>query len=166
MKRYFPILLMALVILGSSCGTKRSQASYNYESKVMSSNYDGSYVIRVFVRARNASIAFTDGQRKAVEEVIFDGVAPASEGISRLDPLCFDKNARAKHEDFFNTFFADKGEWTKFASLKDKRTATTHYERDGKQMLERVTVTVKRAELKKYLQEAGIIPQEYLYQLQ
>lgn len=164
-KCYYYLLLIVVAMLGVACGPQRSQASYDFASKVLSTNYDGSYVIRVFVRARNASIAFTDGQRKVVDEVIFSGVAPASDGVSRLEPLCMDKNARAKNEDFFNAFFADKGDWQKFASLEDKRTGTTHYERDGKQMLERLTVTVKRAELKKYLQDAGIIPVENLYQL-
>ncbi len=159
------LICAILVIVAAGCGVKRSQSSYDYESKVLSANYDGTYAIRVFVRARNAAIAFTDGQRKAVEEVIFKGVAAGSNGVSRLEPLCYDMNARAKNEDYFNAFFQDGGEWTKYASLKDKRTGTTHYQRNGKQMLEDVTVSVDRANLQKKLQEDGIIPQQNLYQL-
>lgn len=150
------IAVIAMVFVG--CGPKRSQAYYDAPSKVLSANYDGSYVIRVQVRARNAAIAFTDGQRKAVQEVIFDGVKAGSNGISDLKPLCFDLNAREKYEDYWNAFFQDNGEWTNYASLKDKRTTTTRYQRDGRQMIETVTVTVMRAELKKKLQEDGIIP--------
>lgn len=167
MKRYFPLLVVALGLMMGSCGVKRSQATYDFASKVLTANYDGTYVIRVHVKARNAAIAyFTDGRRKAVHEVIFDGIEPGSNGISRLEPLCYDKNALAKHEDFFNAFFSDNGDWSKFASLKDKRTATLKWERNGQQMVETITVTVDRAKLKKYLQQAGIIPQESLYQLQ
>lgn len=150
-------------MLFAGCGAKRSQAYYEKPSQVLSANYDGSYVIRVQVRARNAAIAFTDGQRKAVEEVIFSGVKAGSNGISDLKPLCFDLNAREKYEDYFNVFFQDKGEWTKYASLKDKRTNTTRYQRDGRQMVESVTVTVDRAGLKKRLQEDHIIPMEGRY---
>lgn len=150
-------------MLFAGCGAKRSQAYYEKPSQVLSANYDGSYVIRVQVRARNAAIAFTDGQRKAVEEVIFSGVKAGSNGISDLKPLCFDLNAREKYEDYFNVFFQDKGEWTKYASLKDKRTNTTRYQRDGRQMVESVTVTVDRAALKKRLQEDHIIPMEGRY---
>jgi hypothetical protein len=150
------IAVIAMIFVG--CGPKRSQAYYDAPSKVLSANYDGSYVIRVQVRARNAAIAFTDGQRKAVQEVIFDGVKAGSNGISDLKPLCFDLNAREKYEDYWNAFFQDNGEWTNYASLKDKRTTTTRYQRDGRQMIETVTVTVMRAELKKKLQEDGIIP--------
>ena len=156
------IAAFAAIIL-ASCGTKRSQAYYEKPSVVMSANYDGSYVIRVQVRAKDAALAFTDGQRKAVEEVIFTGVKAGSNGISDLKPLCFDLNAREKHEDYFNAFFVDKGAWTEFAHLKDKRVGSTRYQRDGRQMVESVTVTVDRAGLKKKLQEDGIIPMEGRY---
>ena len=156
-------VLGTIVLLLAGCGARRSQAYYAAPSKVLSANYDGTYVIRVQVRARNAAIAFTDGQRKAVQEVIFDGVSAGSNGIADLKPLCFDRNAREKHEDYFNAFFRDGGEWTKYASLHDKRTATTTYERDGRQMIENVTVSVDRAALKKKLQADGIIPMEGRY---
>lgn len=152
------LIIAVIAMIFAGCGPKRSQAYYDAPSQLLSANYDGSYVIRVQVRARNAAIAFTDGQRKAVQEVIFDGVKAGSNGISDLKPLCFDKNAREKYEDYWNAFFQDNGEWTNYASLKDKRTTTTRYQRDGRQMIETVTVTVMRAELKQKLQEDGIIP--------
>lgn len=158
-------LAAALVILLASCGARKSQASYDYKSKVLSANYDGTYAIRTQVRARNAAIAFTDAQRKVVNEVIFDGVEAGSNGVEALKPLVFDKDAREKHEDYFNAFFRDGGDWTKYASLKDKRTATTTYKRNGKQMVETVTVSIDRASLKKRLQEDGIIPSGTKYDL-
>ncbi len=158
-------LLVTLVVLLAACGAKISQASYDYKSQVLSANYDGTYAVRTQVRARNAAIAFTDAQRKVVKEVLFEGLDAAPNGISPLQPLIFDKNAQAKHEAYFNTFFQDGGEWTKYASLKDKRTATTTYKRNGKQMVETVTVSVDRTGLKKKMQEDGIIPQENMYQL-
>lgn len=158
MKKLSFFIAVAAMVLFAGCGAKRSQAYYDAPSTVLSANYDGSYVIRVQVRARNAAIAFTDGQRKAVKEVIFEGVKAGNNGISDLKPLCFDKNAQEKYEDYWNAFFSDGGEWTKYANLKDKRTTTTRYQRDGRQMIETVTVSVYRAELKKKLQEDGIIP--------
>ena len=95
--------------------------------------------------------------------LIFKGVKAGSNGISDLKPLCFDMNAREKYEDYWNAFFVDKGEWTKYASLQDKRVGSTRYLRDGRQMVETVTVTVDRAGLKKKLQEDGIIPKEGRY---
>jgi len=163
MKRLSIVIAVFAMICLASCGTKRSQAYYENPSVVLSANYDGSYVIRVQVRAKDAAIAFTDGQRKAVEEVIFKGVKAGSNGISDLKPLCFDLNAREKHEDYFNAFFKDGGAWTQYASLKDKRVGSTRYQRDGRQMVESVTVTVDRAGLQQRLRRDGIIPMEGRY---
>ena len=163
MKKLGLIIAALAAILFAGCGPRRSQAYYENPSVVLSANYDGSYVIRVQVRAKDAAIAFTDGQRKAVEEVIFKGVKAGSNGISDLKPLCFDLNAREKNEDYFNAFFRDGGAWTQYASLKDKRVGSTRYQRDGRQMVESVTVTVDRAGLKQRLQADGIIPAEGRY---
>lgn len=163
MKKLGLIIAALAAILFAGCGPRRSQAYYENPSVVLSANYDGSYVIRVQVRAKDAAIAFTDGQRKAVEEVIFKGVKAGSNGISDLKPLCFDLNAREKNEDYFNAFFHDGGAWTLYASLKDKRVGSTRYQRDGRQMVESVTVTVDRAGLKQRLQADGIIPMEGRY---
>lgn len=163
MRRIFIFIAAFATIFFASCGPKRSQAYYENPSRVLSTNYDGSYVIRVQVRARNAAIAFTDGQRKAVEEVIFKGVKAGSNGISDLKPLCFDMNAREKHEQYFRAFFMDEGPWTNYASLKDKRTGTTRYQRDGRQMVETVTVSVDRDGLRDRLIADGIIPPEGRY---
>ena len=157
------IVLCTLVLSLVGCGAKRSQAFYDQKSVVLSANYDGSYVLRVQVRARNASMAFIDAQRKAVQEVIFDGAKAGNSGISDLKPLCFDLNAREKYENYWNAFFQNEGEWTKYASLADKRAGTTRYQRDGRQMVETVTVTVDRAGLQQKLREDGIIPKEGRY---
>lgn len=163
MKKLSFLLAAAALMLLAGCGTKRSQAYYAAPSQVLSANYDGTYVIRTQVRARNAAIAFTDAQRKAMVEVIFDGVRAGNSAVQDLKPLCLDLNGREKHEEYFQVFFKDKGEWTKYAGLQDKRTTTTHYQRDGRQMVETVTVTIDRAGLKKKLQEDGIIPAEGRY---
>ena len=164
MKRFNTILIAAMALLSlAGCGSKRSQAYYDQPSKVLSANYDGTYVIRAQVRARNSAIAFNDVQRKVVQEVIFDGVAAGSNGIQDLKPLVFDKNAREKYEDYFNAFFSDHGEWTKYCLLHDRRSFTSTYQRTQSQMVQEVTVTVNRSELKKRLQADGIIPAEGRY---
>ena len=152
------LFVAAVAMLFIGCGPKRSQAYYDYPSQVLSANMDGSYVIRVQVRSKDAVTAFEDARRKAVKEVIFDGLKAANNSISDLKPLVFDKNAQEKYEDYWNAFFSDNGPWRQFSSYDDRRAITTHYERDGRQMVETGTVTVDRAGIKKKLQEDGIIP--------
>lgn len=163
MKKLSIILAVFAAILFAGCGAKRSQAYYDQPSVVMSATAEGTYVIRVQVRAKDAVVAFDEAQRKVVREVIFDGVKAGNSGISDLKPLCFDMNAREKYEDYWNAFFSDNGPWKKFTSYKDRRAITTKYERDGRQMIETGTVTIDRAGLKKRLQDDGIIPKEGRY---
>ena len=163
MKKFSLLIAVTAMILFSGCGARRSQAFYNMPSQLLSANYDGSYVIRVQVRAKDGVVAFKEAKRKAVQEVIFDGVKAANQGVEDLKPLCFDMNAREKYEEYWNAFFSDEGPWQEYASYKDRRVVTTRYERDGRQMIETGTVTVDRAGLKKKLQEDGIIPAEGRY---
>ena len=161
-KLSFIIAVVAMLGL-TSCGSHTSQAFYPAPSQLLSTNYDGTIVVRTQVRARNYAKAFEDAQRKAVEEVIFDGIKSTAEGLNEIKPLCFVMNAREKFETYFQAFFQDKGEWTKYASLKDKRSFTSTYYRDGRQTVQTVTVTVDRAGLQKKLREDGIIPKEGRY---
>ena len=163
MKKFSLLIAVAAMILFAGCGAKRSQAYYDQPSVVLSSTAEGTYVIRVQVRAKDAVVAFSEAQRKVVKEVIFDGVKAGNSGISDLKPLCFDMNAREKYEDYWNAFFSDNGPWKEFTSYKDRRAVTTHYERDGRQMVETGTVTIDRAALKKKLQADGIIPAQGRY---
>jgi hypothetical protein len=158
------LFIAALAMIGiAGCGPKRSQAYYDKPSQVISATAEGTYIIRVQVRAKDAVVAFKEAQRKVVKEVIFDGVKAANSGMTDLKPLCFDLNAREKYEDYWNAFFSDEGPWQDFTSYKDRRATSTRYERDGRLMVETGTVTVDRAGIKKKLQEDGIIPKEGRY---
>lgn len=154
---FLAIVLTAVLLAG--CGQQRSQAYYDYESKIIQAHADGSYVIRAWGRSRNAAMSYDVAQKQALQDVIFKGVKPQSSNIQPLKPLCFDMNAQTKYEDYFNAFFADNGPWKKFVSMKDRRLMTSNYSRTDAQVLAEVTVTVFRAELKAKLQADGIIPQ-------
>ena len=40
------LALVAVIAVLAGCGAKKSQANYDFKSKVLSSNYDGTFVIR------------------------------------------------------------------------------------------------------------------------
>ena len=157
------IVLCTLVLSLASCGAKRSQAFYDQPSRVLSADFNGTYVVRTQVSSKDAVTAFYDAQRKVVKEIIFDGIQAANNGVSNLKPLCLDMNAQEKYEDYWNAFFSDGGPWKQFTNYSKRRVVTTRYERDGRQMIETGTVTVDRAGIKKKLQEDGIIPKEGRY---
>lgn len=151
------VSLLVVVTMVGCVGKRSSQAYYDYKSKVIGSELDGSYTIRSFGRARNAVDGYVQAQKQAVLDVIFYGVQAATTGQRDLKPLLFDMNARDKYEDYFNAFFADKGEYTNYCSMKEKRVLTTNYNRTNAQTLVETTVCVFRSQLKQKLIEDGIL---------
>mgnify|MGYP004637206349 CR=1 FL=1 len=160
MKRIW-IVLSLIPLLGlMGCGVKSSQAYYSYDSKIISSEKDGTYNIRACGRGRNAVVAYEEAKKQAVYDVVFNGVVSGNGQINSLRPLMTDMNAKEKYEDYFNAFFAEKGAYAQFASLKDRRILSSDWNRNKMQVLAQVSVTVDRAALKKKLIEDNILKTE------
>lgn len=158
MKRFFGIALIAvLAIVAAGCGALKSQAYYDYDSKIIAAHGDGSYTIRAWGRSRNATMSYDAAQKQALEDVLFKGVRAQSGNLTDLKPLLLEVNARERYEDYFNAFFSDENNWKPFVSMKDRRTMTSNYQRTDAQTLAQVTVLVYRSELKKKLQNDGIL---------
>ncbi len=151
-------LIPLLGLIG--CGVKSSQAYYNYDSKILSSELDGTYNIRAFGRARNAVAAFNEAKKQAVYDVVFRGVQSDNSRVNSLRPLLQEVNAKDKYEDYFNTFFVDGGAYTQFVSLHDTRILSEEWHRARTQVLVQASVTVDRAALKKKLIEDNILKNE------
>ena len=69
MKKSSVFLMSAVVVLMAvltACGTQRSQAYYDYESKVIGTELDGSYTIRAWGRARNGVDAYVQASRQCM----------------------------------------------------------------------------------------------------
>jgi hypothetical protein len=77
-----------------------------------------------------------------------------------MRPLIIEVQAREKHEDYFNAFFADGGKYSEFVSLKDER-ILQKIDRDWVKSREGVTngimLRIQRADLKKQLIKDKII---------
>src|SRR5574344_194746 len=108
------VCVCALLAL-ASCGAKKSQAYYDYKTQYIATELDGSYTVRSWGRARNAVDAYQQAHKQAVYDVIFTGLEPASSNLRPVKPLLLEVNARDKYADYFNTFFADGGAYTKFS---------------------------------------------------
>ncbi len=160
MKKLSMIFVSAvMVILAASCGPKVSQSYYDFESKLIAVEGDGTYTIRAFGRGRNTTHAYAQAQKQALKDVIFKGVQPASAGMKPLKPLIFEINAEDKYQDYFDNFFVDGGEYLKYVSYKERKTSSTNFSRNDVQSTAEVTVSVLRTELKQRLIKDGIIKQ-------
>lgn len=157
MKRIQFFMAVLCVILLTGCGAYKSQAYYDYKSKLIGTELDGTYTIRSWGRARNAVDAYVQARKQAVKDVIFTGVQAESSNLTSLKPLLLDMNAEEKYEDYFAIFFADGGEFEKYASMKERRVMTSNYSRTEAQTLVQVTVCVNRVALKDKLIKDGIL---------
>lgn len=150
-------MIAILSVVMTSCGVRSTQAFYNYESRIISSELDGSYNIRAFGRGRNAVVAYDEARKQAVYDILFNGVQSSNSRISSLKPLMLEVNAKEKYEDYFNVFFADGGLYRKFTNLHDTRIITENWHNDGLQVLVQVSITVDRKAIKQKLIDDNIL---------
>lgn len=131
-------------------------AFYSNECQYLNDELDGSITVRTYGEGRRRDDALWQARKNAVNDVIFKGVnVPNNSALSR--PLVYEVNAREKYDAFFNDFFKDGGDFTKFIIYEDKRARTNEKSWSGTQMKISTTVTVERSKLKTYLKEQNII---------
>lgn len=155
-KTYIYIVCILMFALLGSCGVKRTATDYDYSTKIIASELDGSYTVIAWGKARNAADAFNQAHKQAAYDIIFNGIVGNTRETS-LKPLLFDPNARDKYEDYFNNFFKDGGEYTKYTSIKEKQWFSSKWVRNDQQSLCKTTVCVFRSKLKEKLIKDGII---------
>lgn len=160
MKRFFflgCVLIAGALILGS-CGSGKSSIGsfYSIETECLGTELDGSLTLRAWGDGNTKKDAVQQAMKQAVHDVIFK---PAIKGTSGTDarPLILEANAQEKYQNYFNSFFADGGEYLRFVSMKDEKS-------NSKQVLENkqlyrygVTVRVLRSDLGEKLKNDGII---------
>lgn len=158
--RKYVICMCALclsAILGS-CGTKKTSlgAFYSFETECLGTEYDGSLTLRAWGEGNSKKDAVEQAKKRAVRDVIFVGI---TRGVSdyHMRPLVTEPNAAEKYQDYFNRFFSDGGEYLRYVNMKDEKS-------NSKQVMENrqvykfgITVRVLSSELKKKLQNDGII---------
>lgn len=155
MKRLFfiPIAMMLL----ASCTTTKSTAYMTYETQCLGVELDGSQTLLAWGEGKNKADAEEQAKKNAVRDVIFKGIQAGKSDCTKL-PLVNTPNARQKYEDYFNAFFADGGDYKNYISMSDQKRRSgdkEHYQYGEKRS---VTVRVLRSELKKRLQNDGILP--------
>ncbi len=160
MRKIFTKLLIfgTLALLLHNCATEKSQAYYDYKSKIIASELDGSYTIRAWGRARYAADAYEQARKQALRDIIFNGVESSTSTVQPLKPLIFEVNAEEKYETYFNEFFKYGGEYTNYSStIKQKRIGSSKFAKNEVQCIAEVTVSVDRQKLKEKLQKDGIL---------
>ncbi|MEK9600558.1 MAG: hypothetical protein VW147_01865 [Bacteroidota bacterium] len=153
------IFLSLLTVFFTNCNLYNVSANYNYKTECFGTELDGSQTVKAWGTGRNRFDAVEQAKKNAVNDVIFKGI---NEGVQacQMRPLIIEVQAREKHEDYFNAFFADGGKYSEFVSLKDER-ILQKIDRDWVKSREGVTngimLRIQRADLKKQLIKDKII---------
>jgi hypothetical protein len=160
MKTVMSMLCLGLVIF--SCSTKGISGSYTYKTECFESELDGSITVKAWGNGRNYFDACEQAKKNAVRDVLFRGITDGQEACQQR-PLVHEVNARQKYEDYFNAFFADRGAYKRYVSVRDERlTGKINRSRKGSRqqsVTHGIILRIMRADLKRQLIEDGIIKQ-------
>lgn len=160
MKKLMLIIIAAVAMSACSPRYYGTTTTYTVPDPIyMNDEADGSITVRAFGQGRNLADARAQAKKNALRTLIFKGISvPGNAYLSR--PLVTEVNAQEKYESFFNEFFRDNGTYRKFCSEKDRKILSDRDDVGRAQSRKEITVLVKRAELKAYLIENGIIKTE------
>ena len=156
MKKKVLMAVLAATLLGACSSVQYVSDSYLIQTEVLNTELDGSLTLRVWGAGRNRNDAVEQAKKNAVDEVIFKGVQKGN-GSYLARPLTYEVNARERHQNYFNVFFADGGEYAKYVSMEDTRLLSNERQRTKTQVKYGVTVRVLVPQLKAKLMEDGII---------
>ena len=157
--KYILVVFIFPLFIGCSSPQKNIAGNYTHKTECLGLELDGSQTLKAWGNGRNRLDAVEQAKKNAVNEVLFNGIYEGKQDCDKR-PLLLEVNARQNHDDYFNLFFADGGEYKNYVSLKDER-IFQKVSRDRKGARESVThgivVRVLRSELKKKLIQDGII---------
>ncbi len=160
------INLMLLVFLLGISTTSYSQAGrradtdtqqWRYEIEAEGVGVQGTVQVKVWSYSKKAKVAIEQAKKNAVHGVIFKGFTGKS-GVPGQRPLTKNPNLENEQKDFFEDFFKDGGKYMKFVqAINDGNIAAGDIMKIGKEYKIGVIVSVNTAELRKDLENAGII---------
>ena len=158
MKKFLLPLLVAILCLPSCKSLRQKQANtdtnqYRYEIECAGNAIQGTYLVKVWTYSRNASVAENQCRKNAVHGVIFKGYG-GGQGCVSQRPLANTPGVEDQYKTYFDNFFAPGGEFQKYASIMSGTTETVTV---GKEYKVGVVVSVRKDDLRKALEAAGVI---------
>ncbi len=156
-KILLPLLVLALC-LPASAGIRQKQANkdtnhFRYEIECAGNAIQGTYLVKVWSYNKKASVAENQCRKNAVHGVIFKGYG-GGQGCVSQRPMASTPGVETQFEEYFQSFFADGGEFQKYASIIEGTTETIKV---GKEYKVGCVVSVRKDDLRKALEAAGVI---------
>lgn len=140
----------------SGCKTTKIESFYTYETECLGVGLDGSQTLKAWGTGKNKKEAKEQAMKNAVRDILFKGIHTGRKDCG-IRPVLLEVNASEKYEDYFNSFFRDGGDYLKYVSDETPKMREKEKEYNQAQTKLSVMVRVQRAELKKRMEQDGII---------
>ena len=159
MKKFIlSLLVVALCVPAMAAGPKQKKADkdtnqFRYEIECAGNAIQGTYLVKVWSYSKKATIAENQCRKNAVHGVIFKGYG-GGQGCVSQRPLANTPGIETQYEEYFKSFFAEGGEFQKYASIME---GTTEVVKVGKEYKVGQVVSVRKDDLRRALEAAGIV---------
>ncbi len=149
---------MAQAIAKSKANKDTEHWRYELQAAVGQAPH-GCALVRVWSYSKNANVATMQAGKNAVHGIMFMGYPPSADGrrIPGRDPLITDRVKEEQYADFFDKFFADNGDFQRYVSYVGNGMPDQAPIKIGKEYKVPILVTVMVDELRKRLEQEGIL---------
>ena len=161
--KHLVITLLAVVAFAFNANAQakkkadKDTKNWRYEIEAVQQGVAGTYLIKVWSYSKKPDVAIDQAKKNAVHGIIFRGYA-GTDRVPGQSPLTNNPNIEEEKADFFDAFFADGGKYLKFVSVtNDGAVAAEDRMKVGKEYKVGVLISVRKEELRKDLENAGII---------
>lgn len=165
-KNYYGKKLLALILIFLAFGSEtaltqvvaKSKANkdteqFRYDIECAGNGTYGTYLVKIWSYSKKVNVAESQSRKNAVHGVIFKGFSGGQDCVGQR-PLVKNPGVEMENQTYFESFFADGGEFQKYASVVNHTMETVKV---GKEYKVGVIVSVQKDELRKALEAAGII---------
>ena len=141
-----------------AAGLRQKQADkdtnqFRYDIECAGNAIQGTYLVKVWTYSKKASVAENQCRKNAVHGVIFKGYG-GGQGCVSQRPMANTPGIETQYKEYFDSFFAEGGEFQKYASIIS---GTTETSKVGKEFKVGCVVSVRKDDLRKALEAAGVI---------
>ena len=147
------VLVCMPIIAGSKKKADKDTELFRYEIECAGNGVQGTYLVKVWSYSKNKNVATEQCKKNAVHGVIFKGFS-GGEGCVGQRALVATPGAEKEYADYFKLFFGDNGEYFKYVSVIS---TPSEIVKVGKQYKVGMVVSVKKDELRKALEAAGVV---------
>lgn len=160
MKKLLYLLSIMILLSIGSCKTpleiNKIHAGSDFGVTCLYTDVDGTVTLRSWGKGKNKSQAMETAKKNAVSAVLFDGITKGAKGADQR-PVITVVNARKRHEDYFNRFFTDGGDYRKFTSMTDEKNTSRVKSKNNSLENWGIVVRVDRPALVRQMKQDGII---------